>query len=289
MDTEKNARGTLSVVATPIGNLEDITLRALRTLKEADLIAAEDTRHTRKLLAHYDIHTPMVALHEHSTDADRQRLVARMESGAHVALVSDAGTPGVSDPGPPLVALAVAAEIPVVPVPGASAVLTALVGSGVPMDRFRFVGFLSRQQSQRRRILKELARAEDTLVFYEAPHRLAITLADMAAAFGPRPACAARELTKIHEEFIRATLDDLPARLPDPIRGEWTLIVSGAGPEAEAADEPEEDWREELAQRLAAGESSRDAARAISESRNVPRKEAYAEALAWKSRRAEGA
>ncbi len=277
--------GRLYVVSTPIGNLEDITLRALRVLKEASVIAAEDTRHTRKLTSHFDIHTPMVSFREHSTEADLNRLVERMRGGGSVALVTDAGTPGVSDPGPPLIAAAVAEGIPVVPIPGASAVLTALAGSGLPMDRFRFVGFPSRQASQRRRSLKELARSPETLVFYEAPHRLRITLADMAAAFGPRPACAARELTKVHEEFIRAPLTEIPALLPETVRGEWTIVIAGADTlgEPPAAETEPAGWRDDLRRRLEAGESSKDAARAVAETHDIPRKQAYAEALRTKA------
>ncbi len=278
-------RGTLYVVSTPIGNLEDITLRALRVLKEASLIAAEDTRHTRKLLSHFDIHTPMVSFREHSTESEWERLVERMGAGQSVALVTDAGTPGVSDPGPPLIAAAIEAGIPIVPIPGASAALTALAGSGLPMDRFRFVGFPSRQQSQRRRALKDLSRAPETLIFYEAPHRLTITLADMADAFGPRPACAARELTKIHEEFIRHPLTEMAAHLPDTIRGEWTIVVAGTDAVVEAIPDEAEaiDWRDELRRRLDAGESSKDAARAVADAFGVNRKEAYAETLSRKA------
>lgn len=273
------ATGQLFVVATPIGNLEDITLRALRVLKEADLIAAEDTRHTRKLLAHFDIHTPLAAFHEHSTDAARDRLLARLLAGETIALVTDAGTPGVSDPGHELVNAAIAEGVPVTPIPGASAVLSALVGSGLPMDRFRFEGFLPRRTGERKAALAALAGEPETMVFYEAPHRLTATLRALAEAFGPRPACAARELTKVHEEFIRASLGELVGLLPDPIRGEWTIVVSGAGVAPRPAPETDTDWRADLARRLAAGESSRDASRAVAEAHGLRRKDVYAAAI----------
>ncbi|HEY3267563.1 MAG TPA: 16S rRNA (cytidine(1402)-2'-O)-methyltransferase [Armatimonadota bacterium] len=269
--------GTLYVVSTPIGNLEDITLRALRVLREAHVVAAEDTRHTRKLLSHFDIHTPMVSFHEHSPEHQRARLLDRLLAGASVALVSDAGTPGVSDPGYPLVFDAVAAGVPVVPIPGASAALSALVASGLPTDRFRFVGFLPRKLSDRRAELSRLAADRDTLIILEAPHRIQKTLTELAEAFGPRAACAARELTKVHEEFIRGPLTEMLERLPDPILGEWTLVIGGSEPLEEASDEA--DWLEDLSRRLAAGESTRDAARAVSETHRIPRKQAYEAAV----------
>ena len=194
--------GTLYIVATPIGNLEDITLRALRLLKEADLVAAEDTRHTRMLLSHFGIDTPLLAYHQHSEAGRTDNLVRRMaEEGQTIALVTDAGTPGVSDPGVELVRAALAAKVAVVPIPGASAALCALVGSGLPPARFAFEGFLPRTKSSRRAKLIALAQLETrTLIFYESPQRVAETLSEMAAAFGPeRPAAVGRELTKKFE------------------------------------------------------------------------------------------
>jgi 16S rRNA (cytidine1402-2'-O)-methyltransferase len=277
-----NTAGTLYVVATPIGNLEDMTLRGLRIMKEADVIAAEDTRHTRKLLAHFDIHTPLTSFHEHSADASRARLVERLLAGDTIALVSDAGTPGVNDPGQDLIADAVAAGVTVTPIPGASALLSAIVGSGLPMDRFRFEGFLPRRTAERRARLSALASVSETMVFFEAPHRLLKTLSDMAAAFGHRPACAARELTKIHEEFLRAPLPEIAALLPETIRGEWSLVVAGSA--APAPETPTAvDWRSDLRARLDAGESSRDASRAVADAHALSRKEVYQEALALKN------
>lgn len=276
--SEDTQVGTLFVVATPIGNLEDITLRALRILKEADLIAAEDTRHTRKLLSHFDIHTPMTSFHEHSTDVERRRLVERLLRGDSVALVTDAGTPGVSDPGESLLRDAVAAGAAITPIPGASAVLTALVGSGLPMDRFRFVGFLPRKGAERRAAMAGLRACGETAVLYESPNRIAKTVSDLAEALGVRPACAARELTKIHEEFIRGTLVELTELLPEAPRGEWTLVIGGTI-DAVPEEASEADWRSDLRARLAAGESRRDAVRSVCEQFAVNRKEVYAESL----------
>ncbi|HEY3414585.1 MAG TPA: 16S rRNA (cytidine(1402)-2'-O)-methyltransferase [Armatimonadota bacterium] len=276
--SEGTQTGTLFVVATPIGNLEDITLRALRVLKGVDIIAAEDTRHTRKLLSHFDIHTSMTAFHEHSTEAERNRIVDRLIRGETVALVTDAGTPGISDPGEALLRDAVAAGVPITPIPGASAALTALVGSGLPLDRFRFCGFLPRKGPERKRAIADLRACGETTVLYESPNRVAKTVRDLAEALGARAACAARELTKIHEEFIRGPLVELADLLPDAPRGEWTLVIGGADTTPDEKNAVG-DWQADLRARLAAGESRRDAVRAVSESFQVNRKEVYAESL----------
>jgi 16S rRNA (cytidine1402-2'-O)-methyltransferase len=221
--------GCLYIVATPIGNLEDITLRALRVLKEADLIACEDTRQTLKLLSHFDIHTRMVSYHEHNEITRAAELVIELEQGARIALVSDAGTPAISDPGQHLVALALRHGIGVVPIPGASAVVAALAASGMVTEQFRFVGFLPARQSERRKALRELATASGTLVLYEAPHRLLDTLEDAVEILGNRPAAIARELTKIHEEFLRDHLQGLAAAVGrKPLRGEITILIGPA-------------------------------------------------------------
>ena len=195
--------GTLSIVSTPIGNLEDITLRAARVLREADLIACEDTRHTRKLLDHIGVSKPLVSYHEHNETARAAELVERLAAGANIALVSDAGTPLLSDPGYRLVEAAIAAGIPVIPIPGASAVLSALAASGLPTDEFRFGGFLPPKTTQRRKTLEALREERCTLIFYEAPHRILEALEDVEAVLGARPVVVARELTKLHEEFLR--------------------------------------------------------------------------------------
>lgn len=229
--------GKLYIVATPIGNLEDITLRALRVLRECDLIACEDTRQTRKLLDHFGIATPAVSYHEHNEAARAAELAAKMEEGSSIALVSDAGTPLVSDPGYRLVRAAIDAGIPVIPVPGPSAALGALSAAGLPSDTFRFCGFLPPKSSQRRRVLEEWKGETATLIFYETPHRILDALDDIAAVMGPRPMAIARELTKIHEEFLRGTAAEIRETLAarPSVKGEFTLLI-GKAPEKKASN-----------------------------------------------------
>lgn len=222
----QNCTGCLYLVGTPIGNLEDITLRALRILKEVDQIACEDTRHTQKLLAHYDIHKPLVSYHEHNEGKRGAELAAAMKHGAKVALVSDAGMPLVSDPGHLLVTLCLQNQIPVVPIPGPSALLASLSGSGMPTEEFLFVGFLPARSGERRRALERLRIEERTIILYEAPHRVAECVAEALEVLGDRPACLAREVTKLHEEFLRGKLSEILASLEErPARGEITLIL----------------------------------------------------------------
>jgi 16S rRNA (cytidine1402-2'-O)-methyltransferase len=219
--------GKLYVVGTPIGNLEDITFRAIRTLKEVDLIACEDTRRTQQLLNHYSIQTPTLSYHEHNELTRAPELIIQLEEGSHIALVSDAGMPVISDPGYRLVHLAIRHNIPVIPVPGASAFLAALAAAGLPVDRFRFLGFLPSRKSQRRSALEELKGATKTLVFYEAPHRAVETLQDVCEILGDVPLVVAREVTKIHEEFLRGTALEIVARLKKkPVKGEMTVLVA---------------------------------------------------------------
>jgi len=225
------ARPALYLVATPIGNLEDITLRALRVLKEVDVIACEDTRQTQKLLNHYAIATRTTSYHEHNEMTRSAELVKQMQEGASVALVSDAGMPGISDPGYRLIALAIRHHVPVVPVPGASAFLAALVASGLPTDSFRFSGFLPAKRGERRAALEAIRNSQRTQVFYEAPHRIVETLTDMVEILGEaRHVVVAREVTKLHEEFLRGrateVLEQLKAR--DAVRGEITLLIGKA-------------------------------------------------------------
>jgi 16S rRNA (cytidine1402-2'-O)-methyltransferase len=218
--------GCLYLVGTPIGNLEDITLRALRILKEVDLIACEDTRHTQKLLNHYDIQKSLVSYHEHNEMTRSSELLIKLEDGVRIALVSDAGMPLVSDPGYRLVTLCVRHKIPVVPVPGPSALLAALAASGLPNEEFLFVGFLPARSAERRRALEHLRIEERTIILYEAPHRVAESIADAQEILGDRPACLAREVTKLHEEFRRGKLSELAVSLAErPARGEITLLV----------------------------------------------------------------
>ena len=220
------ARGCLYLVGTPIGNLEDITLRALRILREVDQIACEDTRHTRKLLEHFDIRKPLVSYHEHNEARRAAGLLSALDQGAKIALVTDAGTPLISDPGYELVSLCQQHGIPVVPVPGPCALLAALSASGIPCEEFMFVGFLPSRQGQRRRALERLRPEERTIVFYEAPHRLADCLADALEILGDRPACLAREISKLHEEFQRGRLSELAETVREkPPRGEITLVL----------------------------------------------------------------
>ncbi len=220
------AGGCLYVVSTPIGNLEDISLRALRVLKEADVIACEDTRQTMKLLTHFDIPKRMVSYHEHNEITRAPEIVIELEQGAKVALVSDAGTPAISDPGYRLVSLCLRHGIQVVPVPGASALVAALSASGMPIEEFVFAGFLPSRPTERRKALRELAAEPRTLALYEAPHRLLDTLEDALEILGNRPAVIAREVTKMYEEFVRGHIEDLvaAARKKAP-RGEITLLI----------------------------------------------------------------
>jgi 16S rRNA (cytidine1402-2'-O)-methyltransferase len=229
--------GCLYVVATPIGNLEDITLRALRTLKEADVIACEDTRQTQKLLSHFNLQKQLVSYHEHNELTRASELVIELEQGAKVALVSDAGTPAISDPGHRLVSLCQRHGIKVVPVPGASAFVAALAASGMPIEEFVFTGFLPSRPSERRKALRALAAESRTLALYEAPHRLLDTLEDALEILGNRPAVIAREVTKIYEEFLRGHIEELLAAVRKKApRGEITLLIGA--PDGQARHAP---------------------------------------------------
>ena len=222
--------GTLYIVATPIGNLEDITLRALRILKEVDLIAAEDTRHTKKLLTHYGIQKPLTSYHEHNEKTKSSQLIHRLKEGCRVALVSDAGTPLLSDPGFRLVQEAIRAEAQVIPVPGPSALTAVLSASGLPTASFAFEGFLPAKKAQRRKTLTGLREEERTLVFYEVPHRMQESLRDILEILGDREIVLGREVTKVHEEFLRGSVSQLISDTgPREWRGEITVVVGGAG------------------------------------------------------------
>jgi 16S rRNA (cytidine1402-2'-O)-methyltransferase len=220
--------GTLYIVATPIGNLEDITLRALRILRECDLVACEDTRQSRKLLDHASISKPMVSYHDHNEAVRTAELIEKLQGGAKIALVSDAGTPMISDPGYRLVVAAVEAGIAVVPIPGASAAIAAMSASGLPPDSFRFCGFLPPRGAARKKALEEVAHETATLIFYEAPHRIVEALEDIAAVMGSRRVVVAREITKIHEEFLRGTAAEIRATLAarPSVKGEITILIA---------------------------------------------------------------
>jgi 16S rRNA (cytidine1402-2'-O)-methyltransferase len=280
-DAQDNSRtGCLYLVATPIGNLEDITLRALRVLKEADVIACEDTRQTQKLLQHYSIHKEMISYHAHNELTRAPELVIQLEEGAQVALVSDAGTPVVSDPGHRLVVLCLRHHIPVVPIPGPSAFVAALAASGMPTDEFLFVGFLPPRVGARRKKLDALKSEPRALVFYEAPHRLAETLADAADLLGERHAVVAREVTKIHEEFLRGTLGELrDAAKQRPPRGEITLLI-GPAAEGEARPVVSVTLKERVAQLEAeAGLDRKAALKQAARERGLGKREAYKQLL----------
>ena len=266
--------GTLYIVATPIGNLEDITLRARRILRECDCIACEDTRQTRKLLEHLNISKPLVSYYEHNEAGRAGELVAKLEAGANVALVSDAGTPLISDPGYRVVTSAIDAGIPVVPIPGVTAAVSALSASGLATDSFRFCGFLPARTSQRRKMLEHLKQETCTLVFYETPHRILDALKDVEAVMGSRPAVVARELTKIHEEFLRGTAAQIRATLAGraSVKGEITLLIGKAEGAAGADDTPLED-AVHAAERQ--GLSRMDAIKQVAKKRGLSKREVY--------------
>jgi 16S rRNA (cytidine1402-2'-O)-methyltransferase len=263
----------LYIVGTPIGNLEDITLRALRILKSVSLIAAEDTRKAYGLLKHYEIQTPLTSLFEANERRKVDQILEALSSG-DVAVISEAGMPGISDPGYPLIRAAIKQGVPVVPIPGPSAHTAALVASGLPTDRFTFVGFLPRKRSERDRVLGTLAPLTSTLVVYAAPHRLRAILESMYAAWGSREIAICRELTKLHEEIWRGTLQEARSwAASKPARGEYTLVIAGA-------DEEEARWRAEqvqtaLAQHLAQGLSPSRAAREVASLSGWSRRDVY--------------
>ena len=270
--------GTLYIVATPIGNLEDITLRALRILKEVDLIAAEDTRHSRKLLTHFGISKPLTSYFDHNKELKGDRILDRLREGQSVALITDAGTPCISDPGYQLVRDAVAGGISVVPIPGACAAITALSASGLPTDHFSFAGFLPNKQGKRRERLQSLAADKGVLIFYESPKRLLATLQDMLEVLGDREAVVGRELTKMYEEFLRGRLSVLAGEVQGrEIRGEVAILVTPAE-EPEVTGAP---GMEELLQKyLASGEMSlKDAVKRVTNETGLHKSDVYAEAL----------
>lgn len=267
----------LYLVATPLGNLEDITLRALRVLKEVDLVACEDTRHTAGLLARYGITTPKESYHKFNEESRTRRFLELLREGKTMALVSDSGTPLISDPGYTLVAACRREGIPVTPIPGPSAAIAALVGSGLPADAFLFAGFLPPRSSARRSRLGELAPVPATLIFYEAPHRLLASLGDMVEVLGDRKACVVRELTKIHEEFLAGTLPELLAILAGRprIQGEITLVIDRGEAAALPVSFPDEIGRHLAEEMERSGLPRNEALKSVARQRGITRKEAY--------------
>jgi 16S rRNA (cytidine1402-2'-O)-methyltransferase len=264
---------TLYVVATPIGNLEDITYRAVRVLREVAWIACEDTRETRKLLDHFEIRTPLISYHDHNELERAKELGARLQAGDSGALVSDAGMPLVSDPGYRLVRAAIEAGVAVHPIPGATASISALAASGLPTDSFYFLGFLPAKSGQRVHLLESLCSEKSTLIFYEAPHRLLDTLADIERVLGPRPVVVAREMTKIHEEFLRGTAGEILERIKgrDSIRGEITLLIGKSNRPAPTTVPIDK----AVATQMGNGLSRMDAMKAIARERGISKREVY--------------
>lgn len=275
------ATGTLYICATPIGNLEDITLRALRILREVDYIAAEDTRHTLKLLNHYGISKPLISYHEHNQRESGQKIIELLMGGHSVALVSDSGMPGISDPGIPLVCLARENGIPVTVLPGPSASITALVLSGMDTSRFVFEGFLPRGKKDREIRLEELKREQRTVILYEAPHRLVTTLKDMLDKLGNRKIAVVRELTKIHEEVLISNLEHMLQHFKEyPPKGEIVLILEGCV----CQDVQDNEWehisvQEHIRQYMAQGFNKKEAIKLVAKARGLPKNEVYKHSL----------
>jgi 16S rRNA (cytidine1402-2'-O)-methyltransferase len=275
--TDHAQKGTLYVVATPIGNLEDITYRAVRVLREADLIACEDTRHTAKLLQHYGIDKPTVSYHEHNEAARAEELLAKLEQGFNVAQVSDAGMPGISDPGYRVIKLAIERGVQVVPVPGASALIAALAASGLPTDSFEFHGFLPAKSGQRRTLLESLREARNTVVVYEAPHRITETMKDIVELLGAeRPVVLARELTKMHEEFVRGSAAEVLVRVQaNEPKGEITLVIGRGEEQAAATKQSIVSRLEEIMREHNFDENN--ALKALAKEQGISKSEAYRE------------
>ena len=273
--------GTLYIVSTPIGNLEDITLRALRILKEVALIAAEDTRHTRKLLAAYDIHTPLTSYFDQNERQKSEYLMQHLLSGDSIALVSDAGTPGISDPGHDIICAAIAAQIPVVPVPGASALLSALIVSGLPTDAFLFIGFLTNKRTARIQQLDALRGESHTIVCYVSPHAFLFALQDVREALGNRQIAAARELTKTFEEVARGDVETVLRHFAETsvVKGEFVLVIAGKTSDDAAEIDDETIFAEVRLRVEQDGMSRKDAAKAVAAKFGLPKNRVYQASL----------
>ncbi len=268
--------GILYLVSTPIGNLEDITYRAVSILREADQIACEDTRQTRKIINHFDISTKLVSYHEHNEKQRAPELIRKLRDGNDIALVSDAGTPLVSDPGYHIVSQAALAGIPIVPIPGPSAALAALVASGLPADSFVFLGFLPQKGKHRREAMERIQSLDQTVILYEAPHRILATLDDLRSIIGDRQIVAAREMTKLHEEFLRGTAASIRESLAGrpAIKGEFTVVISK--PEAQPAPAPDDDAiRAAVVEKIDGGQPRMDAIKAVARELGIPKRSVY--------------
>ncbi|MBB5331210.1 16S rRNA (cytidine(1402)-2'-O)-methyltransferase [Tunturibacter psychrotolerans] len=278
----------LYLVATPIGNLEDITLRALRVLRQADRIGCEDTRQTQKLLNHFEIRTPTVSYHMHNEGSRTEELIAELKNGARIAIVSDAGTPGIADPGGQIVAAALTAGVDVFPIPGANAAISGVIASGLTTERFTFHGFLPAKAGQRKTALEELARDDGTHIFYEAPHRILDTLADVEAVFGPEQhVVIARELTKIHEEFLRGSAAGIRSQLASraSVRGEIVLMLTPTPTESASEDKKTTLAAEVAALMKSEAISEMDALKRVARERGIGKSEAYRELQREQNRR----
>jgi len=263
-------QGILYLCATPIGNLEDMTFRAIKTLREVDLIAAEDTRRTRKLLTHFEIHTPLIRFDENCSKIVAEKILQRLLAGESVAVVSDAGLPAISDPGSDLVRLAIDNDIKVCPIPGANAALSALICSGLDTSKFLFAGFAPKTKKNRCEFLNKLSTIEETIIFYEAPHRLKIFLEDLKEIFGDRQIVLARELTKVHEEFLRGKISELIKNLDEP-RGEFVILIEGNKFSAQIEENPIDFYKNLIEQGIDKKEAMREAAKKF----NVSRRDIY--------------
>jgi len=280
-EMQNKPEGTLYIVSTPIGNLEDITLRALRVLKEVDLIAAEDTRRTRQLLTHFGIQKPLISYHEHNERMRENSLLEKLREGKNVALVTDAGTPGISDPGEALIRRAVREKITLVPIPGPAAAMAALSVAGLPTDRFLFYGFLPSRSEARKKLLDGLRTRPETLVFYESPRRLPSLLEEAREIFGNRQVAVARELTKVYEEIRRGSLEEVLTKIEqDEIKGEVTVVMAGNTDEASIDSRT---IREALREyRKISGVSWKEAVERVTEDLGAPKREVYREGLKMK-------
>lgn len=266
--------GTLYVVATPIGNLEDITLRAIKILKEVDLIAAEDTRHTLKLLNHLEISKPLISCHRHNEEGKSKEIIEKLKEGKNIAIVSDAGTPGISDPGEEIIKCAIENDIKVVPIPGACAMINALICSGLDTKNFYFIGFLPLNKKLRKEKLEEIYDSTKTIILYEAPHKLKNTLIDLKAVIGNRKIVLAREITKIHEEFMRKNIDEL-IEISDSLRGEFVIVIEGKKEEKRENELNDLTLQEHYKFYESQGFSKKEIIKKIAKDRNVNKNEIY--------------